>query len=252
MKAEAFRSQTRKASRSLAQPCKQAAFTLRHSSIIAVCFAFAGCAEIGDFGRAQPSVLSEYTSSWFGDAGRGNKAAAAALFILTDDEKLLRQLADPLMAPPHPPDGSWGMRVRAGALQPSRSVSFDQSQYGTVLLETPYRSATARYSRLIDDIRNDIVRIDPFVMTARRVIDLDVKRDKSLAYLSNLAPQEQAAAKGRMRENAKIIEAVRRSLVERGGIYRNALERLVVAAPSPTAVDAERAVVDFNGRATAI
>jgi hypothetical protein len=43
-----------------------------------------------------------------------------------------------------------------------------------------------------------------------------------------------------MAENSRIIEWVRGSLDERVASYRIALERMVIAAPSPIAVEAER------------
>jgi len=45
-------------------------------------------------------------------------------------------------------------------------------------------SSIARYNRLIDDIRNDIVRIEPFFQTARRVVDVDQRREKSMQYVA--------------------------------------------------------------------
>lgn len=43
---------------------------------------------------------------------------------------------------------------------------------------------TGRYSKLIEDIRNDVTRLEPFFASARIVSDLDRKREKSLGYVS--------------------------------------------------------------------
>ena len=40
------------------------------------------------------------------------------------------------------------------------------SQYASHLFQTAYRSQTARYNKLIEDIRNDVIRIEPFTVTA--------------------------------------------------------------------------------------
>jgi hypothetical protein len=95
---------------------------------------------------------------------------------------------------------------------------------------------------LIDDIRNDGTRIEPFFMTARHVLDMDSKRAQSLSYIPDLQEAERANALTRISENHLVIGSVHRSLTERAGAFRYALERLVIANPSPMAVEAERAL----------
>ncbi len=92
------------------------------------------------------------------------------------------------------------------------------------------------------DIRNDLTRIGPFLRTAARVADMDMKREPSLAYIPNLNEEERANALNRIAENQLIVEWVRRSLNERAAVYRFALERLVISYPSPMAVDTERSL----------
>ncbi len=104
----------------------------------------------------------------------------------------------------------------------------------------PTRSTETYYNRLIDDIRNDIVRIPPFASTARIVTDMDHKRDKAVRYISNLSPGERANAAARIVENTLIVRWVHQSLMERTYAYRYALERLVISSPSRQAAEAER------------
>jgi hypothetical protein len=96
------------------------------------------------------------------------------------------------------------------------------------------------YARLIDDIRNDTTRLSQFFETAGRVIDIDQKRQKSLAYISALNKAERANALRRIRENVHVLDIVRISLANRVASYRFALERLVIMTPQIQAVDAER------------
>ena len=49
------------------------------------------------------------------------------------------------------------------------------------LFTTAYRSQTARYNRLIEDIRSDVMRLDPFFSSAHYVSEMDGKREKALA-----------------------------------------------------------------------
>ena len=108
------------------------------------------------------------------------------------------------------------------------------------LLTRDTRSASSLYERLVDDIRNDIVRLGPFLEIARKVVDLDVKRDKSMAYVSVLSPEEIIDAKNRIAENRLVIGWVYRALVDRAASYRFAMERLVIHVPSDRAVEVER------------
>ena len=71
-----------------------------------------------------------------------------------------------------------------------QKVVFDRTFYGRRLLGEPTRSATSRYSQLIEDIRDDITRIEQFAPVAARVADLDAKRNASLAYVSHPSPVE--------------------------------------------------------------
>src|SRR4030095_16891142 len=107
-------------------------------------------------------------------------------------------------------------------------------------MEECHRSPSAVYARLIDDIRNDTTRLSQFFETAGRVIDIDQKRQKSLAYVSPLNKAERANALRRVRENINVLDIVRISLANRVASYRFALEHLVIMTPQIQAVDAER------------
>ena len=97
---------------------------------------------------------------------------------------------------------------------------------------------------LNDAPHNDVVRLEPFFSVARHVADMDQKREKALAYVSNLSQEEQINTTQRIRENQAIVQWVQGSLQERVASYRVALERLVLAAPSASAVEAEPMVCD--------
>jgi hypothetical protein len=98
------------------------------------------------------------------------------------------------------------------------------------------------------DARNDVERIEPFFAVAVRVRDMDAKRAKSVAYISGLSGGEHANAINRNNENIAIVAWVCRSLHERGASYRYALERLVIATPSPMAADTDRTLTLLYAR----
>ena len=195
-----------------------------------------------DFGRVRPSLQSDNIHSWMGPAVTGHYGEAESAFRLTDDERLLRDLAYPLIEPPYERQRWYSVLNEyglSGIFQPDW-WRYDESAYAAEMFEVPARSTETYYSRLIDDIRNDIVRIPPFAVVARRVGDMDSRRDKSLRYISDLSPREHGNAIARIGENALIARWVHQSVSERIIAYRYALERLVISSPSRLAAEAER------------
>jgi hypothetical protein len=201
----------------------------------------AGCGMNGDFGRMRHSLVREDTHAWLGPAAAPGPGEPLWQHQLTDEERRLRDLAYPLIEPPYDRNrfysvlGEYGLKSRPWPYP-------DRAAYASELFRTAYRSQTARYNKLIEDIRNDIGRIDPFFSIAHHVSDMDRKRQKGLSYVSNLTAEERANTLQRIEENRAIVLWVRGSLRERAASYKIALERLVIAAPSPVAVEAERSL----------
>jgi len=217
---------------------------------VAASFALlSGCGTYTDFGRVRPSVLNnDDVHTWMGPAAaRGPGTNLAWRHQLTEEERTLRDLAYPLIEPPYDRQQWYSVLGEIGV--GSRPWPYpDRSAYASRLFTTAYRSQTARYNRLIEDIRNDVVRIDPFFSSARYVAEMDRKREKALAYVSNLTAEERDNTLQRVAENRNIVRWVQGSLHERTESYRVALERMVIAAPSPIAVEAERSLTLLQQR----
>jgi hypothetical protein len=202
----------------------------------------AGCVTNGDFGRVRPSLIGDDIHAWMGPEATASVGKPASAYDLTDDERLLRDLAYPLIEPPYARQrwysvlNEWGL-TRTWAKE---HAVMGRTAYGWRLLNTDYRSATGRYGQLVEDIRNDITRVPPFYTVATRVGDMDRKRERSLAHVSALTRDEERNALARNRENALIVAWVCRSLTERVESYQYALERMVIATPSNAALDGER------------
>src|SRR6195952_5747026 len=202
-----------------------------------------GCSG-GDFGRTRTDMRSDDMHRWLGAEVTGSVGLKASQFQLTDNERQLRDLAYPLIEPPHSRP-AWKSVFGDYKPLPSpwrQSVVFDRTSYGRLLIDEPHRSHTSRYAQLMEDVRNDITRFEPFFASAVRVIELDKKRNASLKLVSGLSPRERDDAVARMQENSMIVQWVQQSLERRISSYRWGLERLVIQAPDNIAADADRLI----------
>ena len=211
--------------------------------LILIGAALGGCSG-GDFGRTRGDFRNDDMHRWLGAEVTGSVGLKASSFQLTENERQLRDLAYPLIEPPHSRP-AWksvfGDYATIAAPWRHRPV-FDRTTYGRQLIDEPHRSHASRYAQLIDDVRDDITRFDPFFATAVRVFDLDRKRNASLAHISELSPRERADAVARMEENTLIVQWVQQCLERRISSYRWALERLVIQTPDGIAADADRLI----------
>src|SRR5437763_1783438 len=196
----------------------------------------------GDFGRTRADLRSDDMHRWLGAEVTSSVGLRPSQFQLTDEERQLRDLAYPLIEPPLSRP-AWKSVFGDYKPLPSpwrQAPIFDRSAYGRALIDEPHRSHSSRYANLIDDVRDDISRFEPFFASAIKVLELDRKRNASLAHVSELSPRERDDAIARMQENTLIVQWVQQCLERRVSSYRWALERLVIQAPDGMAVDADR------------
>lgn len=227
------------------------AFTSPLAALLAV-VALAGCSSIGDFGRLQRFYVRDDIHDWVGQEAAAQAGAPIAKGHLTEDERTLRDLAFPLIEPSYDRQ-RWNAVIYEYGLDRSfrRELWIDDPTVYYAHLGSFHRSSAARYSQLIDDVRNDIARIDPFLAIARRVVDLDRRREAAMAHVADLTPREGFDAQARVGENALVIAWVQHALVERCASYRFALEHLAVAEPEPAAADADHVLTQLQQKLAA-
>jgi hypothetical protein len=228
----------------------ETSFSIRYLTPVLLVFAGAalGACSGGDFGRARDDVRNDDMHRWIGAEATSSVGLKPSQFQLTDGERQLRDLAYPLIEPPHSRP-AW--RTVFGDYQPIASPwrrqapPFDRTAYGRALIDEPHRSHSSRYSQLIDDVRDDVTRFELFYASAIPVLDLDRKRNATLAHISELSPRERVDAAARMQENAMIVQWVQQCLERRVSSYRWALERLVLQAPDGMAAEADRLIIEL-------
>ena len=212
-------------------------------TLLLVGAALGGCSG-GDFGRTRQDFLNDDMHRWIGAEATGSVGLRPSQFQLTDNERRLRDLAYPLIEPPHSRP-AWKSVFGYYKPIPSpwrQTPVFDRTAYGRALIDEPHRSHSSRYANLIDDVRDDITRFEPFFASAVKVLDLDRKRNASLSRVSELSPRERDDAIARMQENTLMVQWVQQCLERRVSSYRWALERLVIQAPDGMAADADRLI----------
>src|SRR5215472_10507855 len=137
----------------------------------------------GDFGRTREDMRSDDMHRWVGLEATSSVGLRPSQFQLTDDERQLRDLAYPLIEPPHSRP-AWRTVFGDYQVLPSpwrqSAPPFDRTAYGRMLIDEPHRSHTSRYGQLIEDVRDDIARFEPFYATAIKVLELDRKHNASL------------------------------------------------------------------------
>jgi hypothetical protein len=223
----------------------------------------------GDLGRPEPTIFDKLGAFRNGDFDRPAPSIFDGLLPkqlilgpvtripgdpLTDAEEELRNRAYDLLRLPQRRE-QWKLilaSARVAKALPPSILSVDRTAYGDMLVGLPFRSEAGRYSRLLDDVISDTMLIGPFTSVACFVFDMDVKRERSLQYVAGLTEGERADAEGRIVENRLVVTWVEQSLAGRAWSYRYAVERLVIASPSPFAVEAERAIDRLRAQIAAV
>ena len=212
--------------------------------------ALVGCTSIGDYGRVDSELVTDGIHDWVGRDAARHAGLPPSANRLTEDERMLRDLAFPLIEPPYERQ-RWDAVIYEYGIDRlmRRDVwVYDRTAYYRHLMVKWERSPSARYNQLSDDIRNDTVRIEPFFVVARRVGDMDRRRLASMKAVADLSPAERANAKARIAENGLVIAWVQHSLAERCASYRFALEHLAIAEPESEAGDVDRNLTQLQQR----
>jgi hypothetical protein len=222
-------------------PPQRASHWRRRLFALAALSLLGGCAN-GDFKEVRPILVHDDVHDWLDYDAVAGKNTSPSGFTLTDDERQLRDLAYPLIEQPYDRQQWYSVAGEYGVIGADHRGRFDRTAYATHLFGSRFRSPSARYARLIDDARNDSTRLPQFFETAARVLDIDQKRRKSLAFVSSLSARERNEALRRIYTNKSLVSLVRAKLEQRVAGYRFALERLVIMTPTAQAVDVEREI----------
>ncbi len=205
----------------------------------------AACVERGDFGRPRPSVVNDTILPFVGSFVAASREEAVSSFILTDDERELRDRSWRFLMPAH--ERSF-FELQVAELSRTRILPRTVriggiSSYFSALRSSSQISPAPLFRRIGEDAAADRALVPPFLALAERVLDADDVRLKLLVHVADITDAQVADAAARVAENRCLIAWVRAEAQARAGRYRHALERLAVEAPQRQAAYAEREVL---------
>jgi hypothetical protein len=210
----------------------------------ALLFALCGCTATGDFGRPSASVMTDEVLPVGGRVAALSRGEPVSAFMLTDDEKVLRERAYRYLSPFWPERTLGGIiaELRRSRILPAAAPD----AYFAGLMSERSRSSRAPYRQLIDDISADRRLLLPFLATARRVARIDRIRLAGLAGLREVGAATRGDVEARVAENENLVRFVKAAVAARIAAYRTALHRLLLEIPEEDGVAAERALAGLE------
>lgn len=220
-----------------------------------------------DFGRGESrfesKLLNNRVFPLVGSFSARFRKAPVSHFNLTDEEKLLRQQAQHLIAPPHARD--WFHQIAARVQRYRVTAPIDPhlspDAYYAYLRSDRFRSTAGRYNRLSADMAADAALLHPFFSRAAHVMASDAMRLRAVGVYDGSDPNPPvyqrpiirqnrslaAEAEARVFENKEIIDWVERAVAFRIESYRRAISRLVIEEPTSRAgrADGELQQLEF-------
>lgn len=193
-----------------------------------------GCARpVGDFGRAQDNVIHDEILPRVGAMAANERGEPVSRFILTDEEKLMRNRVWRFLIAPHANDWMFDAAVelqRTRLTEPT-DLSYTTDRYYTQLRLSDYNSTATRYVTIAEDARTDLKTVPGTFHAICEVMEIERRRGVALKglYPNNDAVRKEV--KAREFENANVIAWFTRALDYRYKSYDVALNRLLVETP---------------------
>ena len=210
----------------------------------------AGCSRpTGDFGRAEPSVIHDTIMPEAGKLAARVRGEPVSEFILTDDEKLLRDLGWGLIRPPWAKDWIGGTKVELARTRvlPEKEGKVPVTLYSVFLGSEKFNSSEARFDRIAADARGDTKLVPPFCEVAARVEASDRERLAAVSRRDMLTQDTFEGANARVWENRAYIGWVAQALRFRIQAYQTATDHFEIETPSGSRLwDTNRAIKELE------
>ncbi len=203
--------------------------------LAALVIAAAGCAAPqGDFGRPKANWWNDTALPMIGREAARARSEPVSYYMLTDDEKTLRDRSYRLVMPIH--RRAFLARNRTELVRtrvwPDEMYRVDPTLFYRKEVAEEFRSSEARYNSLRSEILADRELLGPYYRAIKRVCRADAARLRALDETPMLTHEEEADAFGRVYENMRVIDWGLAALAWRVESYSYALERSRIEIPS--------------------
>jgi hypothetical protein len=214
---------------------------LRAAGVLVLALFAAGCTAsrpIGDFGRAQESVLHDTVMPAAGDLKREFiDKKPVSNFNQTDQEREMHDRVWRYLTAAHARDWSFDVsvefqRTRIG----TTDHKFKIDRYYKLISSDRYASSPVRYSTMADHISIDIDLMPSTFKSICAVIEIDRQRAVAATEIVGLEPAMRQEQRDRKAENDEKIGWFVRAIRYRYESYNYALEHLLVETPHQQAV----------------
>lgn len=203
-------------------------------TILLPVLALGACARpVGDFGRVERNVIHDEILPRVGALVADQRGEPVSRFILTDEEKAMRNRVWRFLVAPHANDWMFDSAVelqRTRLTQPI-DLMFATDRYYTQLRLSDYRSTNTRYVTVAEDATTDLKTVPSTFHAICEVMEIERRRTVAMKglYPNNVAVRKEV--KAREYENANVIGWFTRALDYRYKSYDVALNRLLVETP---------------------
>lgn len=197
---------------------------------------------VGDFGRAQPSVLHDQVMPAVGTFMARQRREPVSDFNQTDQEREMHDRTWRYLVAAHAKDWMFDseMELQRTRITRAKDWTYSTDRYYTWLKKTQYQSSRVRYATLGRHIIADIDTMPTTFASICAVLEVDRNRKIALDNLTDLAPTAAHDVEMRRTENLWHIEWFVRAVNYRADSYSYALDNLLVETPheQSVAVDA--------------
>lgn len=204
---------------------------------------------IGDFGRAEPSVLNDDVMPAAGATRAALAGEPVSSFNKTDEEVEMANRIWRFVTSGRTKD--WFADVAAELhrtrLTVGTGILKGHDRYYNWLHGTEYQSATVRYATVSDDIDADLATIPGTFSAICAVVEIDHQREVAGANLPRLGPGPNIDADARNAENQDQIGWFVRALRYRYDSYDYALDHLLIETPHAEARSVDAGLSDLEG-----
>jgi len=207
----------------------------RTFALITLAALAAGCVArpVGDFGRAQPSVLHDQVMPYAGKLIATNRKEPVSNLNQTDQEREMHDRTWRFLIAAHSRDWMFdsSVELQRTRIGPARDYRYGVERYYNWLRTTQYRSSPTRYNTVGRHILADIDTLPTTFQSVCAVQEVDRQRRVALTELSGIEDSVAGNVAARHTENQWHVDWFVRALNYRYESYSYALDHLLVETP---------------------